>query len=108
MMEDTVKVMVDLKDDPNAPIGEWEAIHHEHGTVPTNRKACPVNLEVCGCKVKRPKGWKKKKKKAKKQADAAGDVKNEQDEDDADEGDGADEAEDDKKGESSGGSDSDS
>merc|ERR1712086_1218473 len=64
MMEDTAKVIVDLRENPDGPTGEWELIHHEHNKpIPVNRRQCPVNLEVVGARVKRPKGWKKKKKK---------------------------------------------
>jgi len=89
MMEDTAKVMVDLRENPDGPTGEWELLQHEHTKPVKFSKNCPVNLEVCGSKVKRPKGWKKKKKKKKSAAkspepgeDDAGDLEEEDEGDD--------------------------
>jgi hypothetical protein len=71
MMEDTAKVMVDMRDNPDCPTGEWEFIRHEHNSHIPTRKNCPVNLEVCGNRVKKPKGWNKKKRKKKKASASA-------------------------------------
>jgi len=98
MMEDTVKIMVDMRENPDTPTGEWEFIQHEHSMHIPNKKNCPLNLEVCGCRVKRPKGWKKKKKKSKNKS-AASDAKTlEQDEEDCGDGEGEDEGDDDSVG----------
>jgi len=82
MMEDTAKVMVDLRENPDAPTGEWEFIHHEHNKFIPCKKNCPINLEVCGSRIKRPKGWKKKKRK-KKGAASVGLESTEQEDEDA-------------------------
>merc|ERR1740138_933362 len=105
MMEDTAKIMVDLRENPDGPTGEWELINHEHNKFIPTKKNCPLNLEVCGCRIKKPKGWKKKKKrkKSKVEASASADTKNEEDDEDGD-GDGEDSVrEDEDDNDSSGG-----
>merc|ERR1719305_1712126 len=104
MMEDTAKIMVDLRENPDGPTGEWELINHEHNKFIPTKKNCPLNLEVCGCRIKKPKGWKKKKKrkKSKVEASASADTKKEDDEDG--DGDGEDSVrEDEDDNDSSGG-----
>jgi len=64
LMEDTAKVMVDKRVDPDCDIGEWELLKHEHNKTVRNP---PINtsaekLEVQGTKMKLPKKNKKKKK----------------------------------------------
>lgn len=63
MMEDTAKVMVDLRENPDASTGEWERIEHQLCKPLPSKKNGPLNLEVVGNRIKRPKGWKKKRKK---------------------------------------------
>merc|ERR550514_472021 len=59
VMEDTAKVMVDLRDDPEADTGEWELIKHDGDSrVVTwpRQQGCLGKLEVNGAKLstKRP------------------------------------------------------
>lgn len=92
MMEDTAKVMVDMRENPDTPTGEWELIQHAHNKFIPTRKNCPLDLQLCGQRVKRPKGWKKKKKKKKANGASATIDSAEQDEQEA--GDGEEELED--------------
>jgi len=67
VMEDIAKVMVDLKEDPNASTGEWELIKHDFKPVPQRTGfAQGSQLEVLGKSMKLPKGAKQKKQKKKK------------------------------------------
>eukprot|EP00931_Biecheleriopsis_adriatica_P007525 TRINITY_DN1087_c0_g1_i2.p1 TRINITY_DN1087_c0_g1~~TRINITY_DN1087_c0_g1_i2.p1 ORF type:complete len:1012 (+),score=319.28 TRINITY_DN1087_c0_g1_i2:279-3314(+) len=96
VMEDTAKVMVDLKEDPAADTGEWSLIQHEFTKPVPQRKgfSCNAQLEVHGQKVKFSKGSKKTKKKGSKtssssvakaaDSDAEGDAEDEEEEDDED------------------------
>lgn len=70
MMEDTVKVMVDLKQTPGAPTGEWQLMQHAFSKQVPQRMgfACNSQLEVLGKKMKMPKAKKKKKRKASKKS----------------------------------------
>jgi tubulin monoglycylase TTLL3/8 len=88
MMEDTAKVIVDLKQNPDAPTGEWELLKHKFDKVQqvTQRAnfAGQSQLEVVGKKIKAPKAKKKKKKASKKsenQSDAEGDGEEVEDDD---------------------------
>mmetsp|Transcript_21877 Transcript_21877/g.49886 ORF Transcript_21877/g.49886 Transcript_21877/m.49886 type:complete len:804 (-) Transcript_21877:18-2429(-) len=57
MMEDSAKVLVDLRDNPNASTGEWELMEHDEShRVIVQRKLCPVSLEVRGTPIRNPKG----------------------------------------------------
>merc|ERR1712151_25873 len=44
MMEDTAKIMVDLREDPNASTGEWELNEHKHNRTTTQRGAAGLVL----------------------------------------------------------------
>lgn len=80
MMEDTAKIMVDMRENPDTPTGEWEFIHHNHNKQIPSKKTCPIDLQVCGHRIKKPKGWNKKKKRTKKMATSADAKNHEQDE----------------------------
>eukprot|EP00913_Durusdinium_trenchii_P007316 g6877.t1 len=67
MMEDLAKVVVDLKEDPNACTGEWQPLQHCHKPVPGRMGfASSSQLEVIGKKMKVPGKAKKKKRKSSK------------------------------------------
>jgi len=68
MMEDTAKIMVDLKEDPLADTGEWELLDHAFNKQVVGKTHCRDKLEVIGTHIAPPKGFKKKKKKKKKKA----------------------------------------
>eukprot|EP00439_Symbiodinium_sp_Y106_P043085 s386_g5.t1 len=89
MMEDTVKIMVDLKQTPGAPTGEWQLMQHAFSKQVPQRMgfACNSQLEVLGKKMKMPKAKKKKKRKASKKS-AEGTTAGEGDGDEADGEDG--------------------
>jgi len=89
VMEDTAKVLVDLKENPEAPTGEWNLIKHDFGKpVPVRQGGQPMmQLEVQGKRLKAPKGFKKKSKKKKSE-------KNDSDGEDADDCDDDDYSED--------------
>jgi len=59
MMEDTAKVMVDLKADPEASTGEWELLRHPYNKTVSQRCTTSPSLEVIGKQIKAPKGFKK-------------------------------------------------
>ncbi|CAJ1429735.1 unnamed protein product [Effrenium voratum] len=85
MMEDTAKVMVDLKQDPSAATGEWQLVQHVFGKPVPGRMgfSCNSQLEVLGKKVKVPKKKKRKASKkplAKESADGLGEEPEEEDE----------------------------
>merc|ERR1712091_391604 len=40
MMEDTAKVMVDLRQDPTCSTGEWELMRHDHSKTISQRTCC--------------------------------------------------------------------
>jgi len=65
MMEDTAKIMVDKRTDPDCDTGEWELLKHSYNKqVPNPRNfANSEKLEVHGTKMKLPAKKKKKKKK---------------------------------------------
>jgi len=110
MMEDTAKIMVDLRENPEAPTGEWEFIHHDHNKYVPIKKSFPIDLEVCGHRIKKPKGWNKKKQRPKKTVTSAETKTLEKDEEqdeeeDAGDSEGEDDGDDDRIG---GGPDSDS
>lgn len=68
MMEDTAKVMVDRREDPNCDTGEWVRLQHpcccpRHVTC---RHNCADRLEVHGIPVRPPKGAKRRRRKKKK------------------------------------------
>mmetsp|Transcript_65063 Transcript_65063/g.103088 ORF Transcript_65063/g.103088 Transcript_65063/m.103088 type:complete len:1000 (-) Transcript_65063:144-3143(-) len=64
MMEDTAKIMVDKRTDPDCDTGEWELLKHNYNKqVPNPRTfANSEKLEVHGTKMKLPAKKKKKKK----------------------------------------------
>merc|ERR1719263_2772125 len=67
VMEDTVKLLVDRREDPAADIGEWELLRHDGERQVVHRPPFTGKLEVVGTAVQRPKRRaKKKKKKSKK------------------------------------------
>jgi len=66
VMEDTVKVVVDTKENPDAGTGEWELIEHQHGKFITQRVAHCPQLVAIGKEILPPKSFKKKKKSSKK------------------------------------------
>jgi hypothetical protein len=75
MMDDTVKVMVDKKSNPEADTGEWELLQHSFGTK-VGKGLSGVNLdkerlEVTGSQIKPQKGKKGQKKKKKGKASKA-------------------------------------
>jgi hypothetical protein len=88
MMEDTAKIMVDKRIDPDCDTGEWELLNHKYNKpVPHSRCYNCGNLEVLGTKMKLPKKQKKKKKKgsdvnASNMANEDGDEDEDCDEDD--------------------------
>merc|ERR1712060_38076 len=58
MMEDTVKIMVDLKEDPDSSTGEWELLQHRHvKTVSLRTQSCP-QLVIQGKEIPPPKWFK--------------------------------------------------
>jgi len=64
MMEDTAKVVVDLRDDPQAHTGEWELVHHEFCQSLPHKKPgheSHTKLEVLGTRITPP-GTRKKDK----------------------------------------------
>lgn len=69
MMEDTVKVMVDKKTDPEVDTGEWVLLTHPYTQKVKERVAgCNLDkdkLEVCGSQIKPSKKSAQKKKKQK-------------------------------------------
>lgn len=72
MMEDTAKVMLDLKENPEASTGEWEPLKHNFAKVVSQRARNVQELVITGKEVLPPKGFlqKPKKKKKKKKAKA--------------------------------------
>lgn len=91
MMEDTAKVMVDLKEDPDGSTGGWDLLQHKHGKVVSMRfPNCP-QLVVNGKEIVPPKNFKRKKKKrkqkAKQQAVGESDDDEEEDAEEAEESD---------------------
>merc|ERR1712100_201986 len=67
MMEDTAKVMADLKDDPNASTGEWELIKHPYvdqvvGKLPPCPAETLAQLTVVGTGMQTLKGPKRQGK----------------------------------------------
>jgi len=99
MMEDTAKIMVDMREDPNVDTGEWERLEHAYQKPVPLRTNNLDKLEIVGTKVKPPKNFfrqqkqKKKRKASKAQsshdraAETADDGAGEEDED-AEDGDG--------------------
>jgi hypothetical protein len=69
VMEDTVKLLVDRREDPSADIGEWELLRHDAERQVVHRPPFTGKLEMVGTAMRRPRcRTKKKKKKAKKQS----------------------------------------
>jgi len=66
MMEDTAKVLVDLREDPEMGTGEWELLRHPHSKRISTHVGVAPQLVVQGKEILPPKGFKKKKKKRKK------------------------------------------
>jgi hypothetical protein len=64
MMDDTVKVMVDKRSDPDCDTGEWELHNHQFAKHVSMRVANfnLDKLEVSGTQIKPPKSFAKKKK----------------------------------------------
>lgn len=87
MMEDTAKIMIDLRENPDGPTGEWELMKHNFDqTVPARPPLGLLQLEVAGKAIKPPTGKKKPKKRASSKAsrsDHAGAAQGEEDCDDA-------------------------
>merc|ERR1712072_692833 len=69
VMEDTVKLLVDRREDPSADIGEWELLRHDGERQVVHRPPFTGKLEVVGTAVQRPRR-RAKKKKTKKQPKA--------------------------------------
>jgi len=99
VMEDTAKVLVDLRDNPNADTGEWELMAHDADKQAVTRPIATGKMELVGTRIEAPKRRfkKKKKKKAKlveSQAEAAPseDKSKNNEEDEAKEDDDEDEA----------------
>lgn len=66
VMEDTAKVMVDYKEDPNADTGEWELLSHPYEKQYVGRPIAGLGkLVVQGTKIEKPKRSKRKKSKEK-------------------------------------------
>jgi hypothetical protein len=96
-MEDTARIMVDQRDDPNVDTGEWVLMRHPSEGQAVCRPCNVGKLEVCGTKVEPPKKplktkKKKKKKKAKKAAEEEDDGADEG-EDEGGDGENSDDAE---------------
>eukprot|EP00929_Paragymnodinium_shiwhaense_P092397 TRINITY_DN522_c0_g1_i1.p1 TRINITY_DN522_c0_g1~~TRINITY_DN522_c0_g1_i1.p1 ORF type:complete len:732 (+),score=224.11 TRINITY_DN522_c0_g1_i1:1112-3307(+) len=69
VMEDIAKVVVDGKEKPDAPTGEWELLTSEERCCrPWPTKTCHTlgGFQIAGTRIKPPKGFGKKKKKKKK------------------------------------------
>merc|ERR1712224_534258 len=84
VMEDTAKVLVDLRENPNADTGEWKFMPHDADKQAVSRPMVTGKMEVVGTKIEAPKRrFKKKKKKKAKPEEPQDDATNYQDATDA-------------------------
>merc|ERR1712060_677611 len=67
VMEDTVKLLVDRREDPTADIGEWELLRHDGEKQTVHRPVLSGKLEVIGKPIQPSKPKRKKKKRKSKQ-----------------------------------------
>lgn len=70
MMEDTAKIMVDRREDPECDIGEWVRLDHAYQKQVNTRTNNLDKMEVVGTQIRPPKNFGKKKKKRSKASKA--------------------------------------